>query len=100
MRARRARTATGPEAGGKSSMNKKAKRVQRIYLLLTLLSTHLLRQPDGFRRRSCSSTGARTRADVGGYVTSYLVSAIIHLAALPFLALARRENAPSDTIEK
>jgi MFS family permease len=39
-------------------------------------------------------------ADVFGYPTSYLVSAVIQLTALPFLALARRENAPSDRIEE
>ena len=38
-------------------------------------------------------------ADVSGYGVSYVVSAAIQLAALPFLALARRENAPSDPIE-
>jgi MFS family permease len=38
-------------------------------------------------------------ADVSGYAVSYVVSAAIQLAALPFLALARRENAPSDPIE-
>ena len=37
-------------------------------------------------------------ADVSGYGASYVVSAAIHVAALPFLALARRENAPSDPI--
>jgi MFS family permease len=35
-------------------------------------------------------------ADVGGYSTAYLVSAGIQLAAVPFLALAWREHAPSD----
>lgn len=38
-------------------------------------------------------------ADVFGYPFSYLLSAMIELLALPFLALARRENAPSDPIE-
>jgi MFS family permease len=38
-------------------------------------------------------------ADVAGYSLSYLVSAIIQVAALPFLALARRENAASDSID-
>jgi MFS family permease len=38
-------------------------------------------------------------ADVHGYPFSYLVSALIQLAALPFLGLARRENAVSDVIE-
>jgi MFS family permease len=37
-------------------------------------------------------------ADVQGYAASYLVSAGIQVAALPFIALARRENAPSDPI--
>ena len=38
-------------------------------------------------------------ADVSSYATSYLVSAGIQLAALPFVLLARRENAPSDPID-
>jgi MFS family permease len=38
-------------------------------------------------------------ADVFGYPFSYLMSALIELFALPFLALARRENAPSDSLE-
>ncbi len=39
-------------------------------------------------------------ADVwGGYSASYAVGAVISVAALPFLALARRENANSDPIE-
>jgi predicted MFS family arabinose efflux permease len=37
-------------------------------------------------------------ADVSGYSASYLVSSVIQLAALPFLILARREDAPSDRI--
>ncbi|HUH07215.1 MAG TPA: MFS transporter [Egibacteraceae bacterium] len=37
-------------------------------------------------------------ADVGGYGASYLVSAVITAAALPFVVLARRENAPSDPV--
>jgi MFS family permease len=37
-------------------------------------------------------------ADVSGYSASYVVSAAISLVAVPFFALARRENAPSDTI--
>lgn len=37
-------------------------------------------------------------ADVWGYSTSYLVSAAIQAVSLPFLALARREDAPSDPI--
>jgi MFS family permease len=36
-------------------------------------------------------------ADVSGYARSYLVSAAIQLVALPFLLLARRENAASDS---
>jgi MFS family permease len=39
-------------------------------------------------------------ADVFGYPFSYLLSAIIELGALPFLVLARFENATSDVIEK
>jgi MFS family permease len=39
-------------------------------------------------------------ADVAGYPASYLVSAAIQVAALPFLALARRERAESDPIAK
>lgn len=38
-------------------------------------------------------------ADVYGYPVSYLASAFIEIAALPLLALARRENASSDVIE-
>jgi len=39
-------------------------------------------------------------ADVRGYAAAYVVSAIIQVAAVPFLLLARRENVPSDRIEK
>jgi MFS family permease len=39
-------------------------------------------------------------ADVSGYATTYLVSAGIQVLALPFVLLARRENAPSDPIEE
>jgi len=35
-------------------------------------------------------------ADVSGYAASYLVSAGINAMALPFILLARREQAPSD----
>ena len=38
-------------------------------------------------------------ADVWGYPTAYVVSGVIQLAALPFLVLARRENAGSDRID-
>jgi MFS family permease len=38
-------------------------------------------------------------ADVSGYPASYLASAAIQVAAIPFLALARREGAASDPIE-
>jgi MFS family permease len=38
-------------------------------------------------------------ADVAGYSRAYLVSAALQLAAVPFLALARRERASSDEIE-
>jgi MFS family permease len=38
-------------------------------------------------------------ADVAGYPTSYLVSAAIQTAAVPFVLLARRERAASDPIE-
>ena len=38
-------------------------------------------------------------ADVWGYPTAYLLSALIQLASVPFLLLARRENARSDPIE-
>jgi MFS family permease len=37
-------------------------------------------------------------ADVYGYGPSYVVSAVIQALALPFVFLARRENAPSDAI--
>jgi MFS family permease len=39
-------------------------------------------------------------ADVHGYARSYLVSAAIQAAALPFLWLARRRNAPVDVIDE
>jgi hypothetical protein len=38
-------------------------------------------------------------ADVHGYAASYLVCAGIQVAALPLVALARRQNAPSDPID-
>jgi MFS family permease len=38
-------------------------------------------------------------ADVWGYPSAYVLSGVIQLAALPFLALARREDAASDRIE-
>jgi MFS family permease len=38
-------------------------------------------------------------ADVGGYSASYVVSGAVWVLALPFLVLARRENAESDSIE-
>lgn len=38
-------------------------------------------------------------ADLFGYSTSYLASAIFQFAALPFIFLANKENAKSDTIE-
>ena len=38
-------------------------------------------------------------ADVSGYATSYLVSAGIQVLALPFVLLARREQAASDAME-
>jgi MFS family permease len=37
-------------------------------------------------------------ADVNGYAASYLVSAAIQAAGVPFAILARREHAPSDPI--
>lgn len=39
-------------------------------------------------------------ADVWSYGTSYLVAGAIALVAVPFTALARRENSPSDVIER
>jgi len=39
-------------------------------------------------------------ADVWSYSASYAVSAVIQAAAIPFLGLARRENASSDPIER
>lgn len=36
-------------------------------------------------------------ADMAGYARSYLVCAAIQVVAIPFLLLARRENAPSDS---
>ena len=38
-------------------------------------------------------------ADVWGYGRTYLASGIIQALAMPFLLLARRENAPSDSID-
>jgi MFS family permease len=38
-------------------------------------------------------------ADVGGYPQAYVASAAIQIAALPFLILARREDARSDAME-
>ncbi len=38
-------------------------------------------------------------ADVWGYPSAYVLSAGIQLVAMPFLVLARRENARSDRIE-
>jgi MFS family permease len=38
-------------------------------------------------------------ADLHGYAFAYLLGAVIQLGALPFLALARRTNAPADRIE-
>jgi MFS family permease len=37
-------------------------------------------------------------ADVSGYAASYLVSGVVSAVALPFIFLARREQAPSDPI--
>jgi len=39
-------------------------------------------------------------ADASGYAAAYLVCSVVELAALPFLALARREKAPSDAGEE
>jgi MFS family permease len=38
-------------------------------------------------------------ADVWGYPSAYVLSGVIQLTALPFLALARREDAASDPIK-
>jgi MFS family permease len=38
-------------------------------------------------------------ADLYGYATAYLLCAAIEVAALPFLALARREKAASDSVD-
>jgi MFS family permease len=38
-------------------------------------------------------------ADVSGYAASYLVSAAVSALAIPFVFLARREQAPSDPID-
>jgi MFS family permease len=38
-------------------------------------------------------------ADLHGYAFAYLVGAVIQVGALPFLALARRTNAPADRVE-
>jgi hypothetical protein len=39
-------------------------------------------------------------ADLFGYSRAYVISGAIQLAAVPFLALARREKAASDRIEE
>jgi MFS family permease len=39
-------------------------------------------------------------ADVWGYASAYVVSAVIQLAAVPFLMLARRERASSDRVDE
>ncbi len=39
-------------------------------------------------------------ADAWSYSASYLVTSVVQLGALPFLILARRENAPADTAEE
>jgi MFS family permease len=39
-------------------------------------------------------------ADVSGYASAYVVSAGLQLAALPFLMLARQEEASSDRIQE
>jgi MFS family permease len=39
-------------------------------------------------------------SDVRGYPSAYLICAVIQLAAVPFVILARRENAASDRIEE
>jgi hypothetical protein len=39
-------------------------------------------------------------ADVSGYARTYLIGAFIQAAALPFVLLARRENAASDSLER
>ncbi len=38
-------------------------------------------------------------ADVYGFAASYVVGGVVTAAALPFFALARRENAPSDPVQ-
>ena len=38
-------------------------------------------------------------ADVWGYGRTYVLGAVIQAAAIPFVLLARRENAPSDPVE-
>jgi hypothetical protein len=39
-------------------------------------------------------------ADASGYPATYVASAVIQVGALPFLLLARRENAPSDATDE
>lgn len=39
-------------------------------------------------------------ADVWSYSTSYTIAAFFQLASLPFLLLAKKENAPSDIVKK
>jgi hypothetical protein len=36
-------------------------------------------------------------ADAWSYPASYLASAVIQLGSIPFILLARRENAPTDS---
>jgi MFS family permease len=38
-------------------------------------------------------------ADVVGYARTYVACSVLYLAALPFLLLARRQNAPSDKVD-
>ena len=44
--------------------------------------------------------GLGKAADVWNYATSYMISSGLLLLALPFVLLARREHAASDTINK
>ena len=39
-------------------------------------------------------------ADVYGYSASYVAAGLIQAVAIPFIALARREKAPSDPITR
>jgi MFS family permease len=111
------------------AMGPEALRVQRVYLLLTLLSTlaasfiwginTLFLQtllngmvPSAHRATVLSFDNMMTSAggvlaqpalgrvaDVSGYAAAYVVCAAIQVTAIPFLALTRREKPAGDPID-